>query len=198
MDVFWRFVTDFGDSAVTLPLVIFFSIYFVLLRRPKTVVAWVLATGGCGLIIALLKIFLRSCTQRAADGAGILSPSGHTAMSVAVYGSLAALAGLQISTRPRYFLAVFTTISVAAIALSRVALDAHTIGEVALGFLVGSLAVTGFWFSVRREPPMTLQLRWLATGVIGVIIVTHGMQWPIEETLRTVATMLRGNLPGCG
>jgi hypothetical protein len=81
----WVFITDCGDSAVTLPLALLVLIFLVVARQRHLGCAWLLTIGGCAVVIGMLKLAFGAC---GADFAGghIVSPSGHTAMSTAVYG----------------------------------------------------------------------------------------------------------------
>jgi len=198
VDMIWRFATDFGDSAVILPLVIFVAAYLAILLQPRTAAAWLLATGSCGVTIALIKVLLRSCIPHAVESGAIVSPSGHTAMSAVVYGSFVVLTTQKLSRWPKSVLFILTAISVAAIGLSRIMLTAHNIGEVTVGFVVGTLAAVGFWLFMRQEAPLSLHFRWFVAASTGMVVLMHGVRWPIENALRTIATLIRDNVAGCG
>ncbi len=196
MNAFWKFITDFGDSAVTLPITLVSLIYLVLLHRRYTALALLGATGACAVTIAFLKLLFRSCVHQLAETT-ITSPSGHTAMSLVVYGSLAVLTTKRLPHRSRTLVFSLVGIGVVAIAVSRLALAAHNIAEVFVGFIIGLLSVAGFYWALRRDPPLDLHLRWLAMTGLAVIAATHGINLPIEGILRAIAGTLRGNIPGC-
>lgn len=193
----WKFITDFGDGAVTLPLIFLIPLYLAARHRAKIALAFLLATGACAATIGCLKVLLRSCSDRLTE-TSITSPSGHTAMSVVVYGTFALLATNQMPSKPKYLVYGLTAAWVAAIGVSRLALAAHTLAEVALGMVIGAAAVTGFWFELRQIPPLNLRLGYLSVLCALAIIAMHGINLPVEQSLRAIAVALRGHLPGCG
>lgn len=175
MKELWTFTTDFGDTAVTLPLALLVAACLILLRQPRMAIRWSLAIGGCGLTVALLKLVLRSCA--------LVSPSGHAAMSVVVYGSLTLLIARSKSSGVKFLTVAAVTLLVAAIAFSRLALAAHSLGEITLGMLIGATWLGGFWRMQRRQAPFDLRLPWLMAACALAIAILHGMNWPIEIVL---------------
>ena len=57
-----------------------------------------IAIGGCAAAIGVLKLVFGACSHRLTM-LQIHSPSGHTAMSTAIYGSLALLIGASLPMR---------------------------------------------------------------------------------------------------
>ena len=88
----WGLVTDCGDAAVTLPLALLVLVFLIVVRERPLALYWLLMVLGCGAAIGALKLLFGACTSRLGF-LGIVSPSGHTAMSTAIYGSLALLIG---------------------------------------------------------------------------------------------------------
>ena len=88
---FWLFVTDLGDSAVTLPLGALALLYLLLSRWPRAAVALAISLAAGGTAIAALKLALQSCGERLLQTT-MIDPSGHVAMSTMIYGALAFLA----------------------------------------------------------------------------------------------------------
>src|ERR1700757_4436589 len=123
--MFWTSVTDFGDSAVTLPLAVVSFAFLAVSGWRRGALAFALAVLGCGAVIGLAKLLLESCGERIVDG-GAINPSGHVAMSTAVYGALAVLLGSSAAPRWRWSLLALAGLLAAAIAASRVVLGAHT------------------------------------------------------------------------
>ncbi|HXO02670.1 MAG TPA: hypothetical protein VN900_11475, partial [Stellaceae bacterium] len=103
MPVPWNFVTDFGDSAVTVPLALLTLIFMISAGQRRLAFGWVLAIGGCAIAIGALKLVFGACGPWLTTAA-IVSPSGHTAMSTAVYGSLALLVAARLSPHHRVLL----------------------------------------------------------------------------------------------
>jgi membrane-associated phospholipid phosphatase len=193
----WSFVTDFGDSAVTVPLALLVLVFLTAAGWHRLALGWALTIGGCAVGIAMLKLIFVACGSPLPI-ASIVSPSGHTAMSAAVYGSLALLIGARLAPRGRATLIVVAWLAIIGIALSRVALHEHTIAEVLVGLIVGAGAIMISRAILGREkPPPTLPLGWLMFAGIAVIAIMHGTRWAIEPRLHRLAADFRLALPWC-
>jgi membrane-associated phospholipid phosphatase len=192
----WNFVTDFGDSAVTVPLALLTLAFLAAARRRRLALAWVLAIGGCAAAIGALKLLLGACGSSSAFGE-IVSPSGHTAMSTAVYGSLALLIGARMPPLTRAAIIAGAALAIVGIGLSRVAIHDHTPAEVALGFAIGLSAVAWFHAALRRHQAPALPLKWLLLCGMVIVAVTHGTRWMIEPTVHRLAGDFRFALPWC-
>ena len=191
----WNFVTDFGDSAVTAPLALLTLIFLVVVRQQRIAVGWTLAIGGCAAAIGVLKLIFGACGPHF-PVAGIVSPSGHAAMSTVVYGSLALLIGNgQPPPRRRHALYAAAAVAIVIIALSRVALDDHTPAEVAVGLVVGGGAVAVFRVLLGRHPAPSLPLGWLLVCGAGLVALMHGTRWMIEPAVHRLAWDFRLALP---
>ncbi|HTH16593.1 MAG TPA: phosphatase PAP2 family protein [Magnetospirillum sp.] len=194
MSAWWTVVTDLGDTAVTLPLAALVLGFLLAAVWWRAALAWLAAIGGCGLALALLKIALQSCSRVLVTD--IHSPSGHTAMSVAVYGGLAVVLGLPLGRTARVLLAIAAGLLALTVGASRIAVHAHTLPEVLIGGAIGLLAVA--WLRPRLElPQRPLPLLWLFPAVLAVIAAMHGAHWQIEERIRLLAAALGHALPGC-
>ena len=101
MQTFWNFVTDFGDSAVTLPLAALTVAFLFFSRWRRATIAFAITLASCGIAIGLVKLALQSC-GRPLLHTEITNPSGHAAMSTAVYGSLALLLNCSVSAERRW------------------------------------------------------------------------------------------------
>ena len=194
MPAFWNFVTDFGDSAVTLPLALLI-LAFLAARAPRLAACWMLTIAACAGAIAALKLVFGACGAPLAMP--IVSPSGHTAMSTAVYGMLALLAGSQLSPLPRRAVYAGAGIAILGIALSRVILHDHTPSEIALGFVVGAGAVAAFRTLLRHDAPPALPVKSLLLGSAGIVALLHGSRWVFEPAVHRLAGELRFVLPWC-
>jgi membrane-associated phospholipid phosphatase len=192
----WDFVTDFGDSAVTVPLALLTLVFLVAQGPQRIAIAWALAIGGCAVTIGVLKLVFGACGSLIA-GADIVSPSGHTAMSTAVYGALALLIGSRLSPRHRLAVGVVAAIAIVGIGLSRLALHDHTSSEIVVGFLVGAGALLAFGGMARPLDAPPLPLKWLLVAGAVLIAVMHGTRWMVEPALHRLAWDFRLFLPLC-
>jgi hypothetical protein len=71
----------------TVPLTALTLGFLAITRQWRPAIGWVLAILGCAGSIGAIKALLIGCGYRTSV-AGVASPSGHAAMSTAVYGSL--------------------------------------------------------------------------------------------------------------
>jgi membrane-associated phospholipid phosphatase len=192
----WVLVTDCGDSAVTLPLALLVLIFLLTARERLLALHWLLMVAGCAAVIGVLKLIFGACGGHL-EALEVISPSGHTAMSTAIYGSLALLVAASLSARWRPLVLAAATLLIAAIAISRVVLRFHDLPEVALGLVVGIAAVAGFRALMRRGAAPVLPVVWLMLGGLVVVAVMHGTRLNIEPGVRGLAGALRLTLPWC-
>jgi membrane-associated phospholipid phosphatase len=192
----WVFITDCGDSAVTVPLALLALVFVFAAGQRRLALAWILAIGGCAVAIGALKLAFGACGEDLAGGY-ITSPSGHTAMSTAVYGGLALLTGSRLPTGKRYAIYAATAAGIVGIAVSRVVLHEHNLPEIVIGWIVGASAVAVFAAALgRREAPALPLFSLFLCGVI-LVAVMHGTRWMIEPAVRHLAGVFRLALPYC-
>jgi membrane-associated phospholipid phosphatase len=193
-----NFITDFGDSAVTVPLAGLTALALAAGRQWRLMLAWLVAVGLTAVLVAGLKIVLAACAWRFAIP-GLHNPSGHAAMSAAVYGGLALLVG---GRQPWLRLAVeLAAAAVAvAIALSRVVLHAHSPLDAASGLAIGLAIWAGFRYASAGERPAPTPAHWLAAAAVLVIALAHGARWHTEQAIHLLAGLafVRLLLPWCG
>ena len=191
----WSFITDLGDSAITIPLAALVLVWFALAKRDwEAVRAWGAGVVACGLAMAVLKLLFQSCGHLWLER--FTSPSGHTAMSAVVYGGLGVLASREAASWRRLCFGAFFAILVLAIAASRAILDAHTWPEVAVGLVVGAASV-GLMHRLLGDAPRHTGAARLAAIALIVALALHGSHWPIEDHLRQIAAWIRGSVPAC-
>jgi membrane-associated phospholipid phosphatase len=192
----WNFITDFGDSAVTAPLALLIFCFLFAAGPRRLAFGWVLAIGGCAVVIGLLKVVFGACGHELTL-VHLISPSGHTAMSTAVYGSLALLIGARLPSGQRRILLITAAVAIVGIALSRVALHDHSRSEIALGFAVGAGAVAAFRAVLSCTAIPALPLGWLLLSGSVLVAVMHGTRWMIEPAVHRLAWDFRLGLPFC-
>jgi membrane-associated phospholipid phosphatase len=192
----WVFITDCGDSAVTLPLALLVAIFLFVAGERRLGKIWIATISGCAVAIGALKLVFGVCGGAIAGG-HIVSPSGHTAMSAVVYGSLALLAGSRLRAAQRSIVFAATAAGLIGIALSRVLLHEHNLPEIIVGGVVGAIAVAAFAVALgRREAPL-LPFGWMLLSGIVLVAVLHGTRWKIEPALHHLAGIFRLFLPYC-
>jgi membrane-associated phospholipid phosphatase len=177
-----RFLTDFADQAVVLPLIVAVAACLAVLGWRRGALAWLLAVGVSFAAVLLLKLTFATCGP-ALGLATLRSPSGHTAAAALIAGGLATLLGAKRGKMLTLALGM-----AALIGITRVALDLHTIPEVLLG---GALGLAGaLAFAVLAGPPPPLRLRLLFAAVAGVALLLHGQHLNAEPRIRAAAFSL--------
>jgi membrane-associated phospholipid phosphatase len=195
MTQFWNYITDFGDSSVTLPLAAFLLLYLLAVQRWRSALAWGLAVGSCGLAMAMLKLVFQSCEPLLASK-DFTSASGHSAMSTMVYGGCALLLTTRPAAWPRVATGAIALALVAMIAVSRVIIGAHRPLEVMAGLLVGLMAVL-LLRRLQEQATTRLPIMLPALGGLALILLMHGTRWPIEEHIHALARLIGAGISAC-
>ena len=219
-------VTLLGSAPVVLP--VSGALAAVLWRRhsAKAAVGWGVALASMVAVVVLLKIAGHACNVHLFDDR-LTSPSGHAALSAAVYGAVGVVVARHVEgwRRNAFLLAVFGV--VAGVAVSRVILRSHSVTEVTVGLALGGLAVAAFALGLARivrtqaaeaegaaggalSPAPAGGRRWpssplvvaplLAAAVLllGTGAATFGSRSTVEPTLKRIATLLRQDDVLCG
>jgi membrane-associated phospholipid phosphatase len=187
-------ITDFGSPALLLPMSLLICLRLWLRTGPRLALLWLLALAAGTGLTALLKIYFSACGLAPS---GIHSPSGHACFSTLVYGGLIVFCWVGSSPRRRIALAVLGIGWIGLIAYSRVAVGAHSPGEVVSGTIIGAAALGSFSaFYLRADPPRASLLLPLA-GAILVVAPLHGHQLAIEPLLKQIGSWLHHALPIC-
>ena len=196
MEFIWIFVTDLGDSAVTIPLATLVVLFLLLGRDWHTARTWVAMVFGCAVVIGALKFALAGCAHRLAPGS-IVSPSGHTAMSVGIYLSFGWLLGRGMAKRIAAATYVGAVMLAIGIGVSRIILHSHDVAEVLVGSIVGTAGHAGFlWMQpAKRSAPLPIIM--MATAALVLIAVRHGTRWDVEPRLDHLASWLGFSVPWC-
>jgi membrane-associated phospholipid phosphatase len=192
----WSFITDLGDTAVTVPLALLMLCFLVAARRPRLAIGWAVAILGCAGVIGGLKLVLDACGNPIA-GAGLASPSGHAAMSAVVYGGFAAVIGANLAAPARAAVIAGAAALIIAMPLSRIVLHVHTPIEVVVGLVVGlaAVAIIVVTATIRGE---RLPVLWLAAAAILVAMLFHRDRWPTERAIHHLAGWFDVLRPWCG
>jgi membrane-associated phospholipid phosphatase len=178
-----RFLTDFADLAVLLPLALCIGLGLALAGWRRGAAAWGVALVGALATMLFLKLLLLGC-----GSASALSPSGHTAAGTTVYGGAAAL--WLRRWLPPVPAALLGGCGVAAlIGVSRIAIHAHLPIEVVIGAAVGLAAILVLLL-LAGPRPVGLPVRWLIPAAVAVALLLHGTRLQAEPRLRAMAGWL--------
>ena len=175
-----RFLTDFADQAVILPMVLATAVALTVQGWRRGAAAWLLVIGATFAALATLKLVFLACSASFGTD-GLHTPSGHVAAATVVAGGLAALLLRRRSVALPLALAAAIVIGI-----SRLALGMHTPAEVLVGAGVGLL---GAWalLMTAGPTPQRLDVRRIVVVAAAVVVIFHGMHLPAEAHLRSTA-----------
>jgi membrane-associated phospholipid phosphatase len=180
-----RFITDFADLAVLLPLALCLGSGFAWQGWRRGVVAWAIAVVATLATMLTLKLMFVGC----AAALGGFSPSGHTSAGTVIYGGF-----IAIWLRRRGIPAVIALLpsagaAAALIGASRIAVSAHSLPEVAVGAVVGAAGVV-LLLRLAGMPPAALRVGRRGAVVVVVMLLLHGLRLQVEPDIKALAGWL--------
>ncbi|MDI3383893.1 phosphatase PAP2 family protein [Xenophilus aerolatus] len=189
----WHTFTWLGDSGLLLPAAAFVLVWLASSRRTwYSAVLWTLCFGACGAIVALSKLAFMGwgLGDVAFDFTGF---SGHTALSSCFWPVALWLLASRGGHRLRVAAACAGWLLGAAIGVSRLAIDAHSVSEVVAGFLVGAAASGLFLVLQHTRPHPQLPAWWVAASLaVPMVLLPPGQRAPTHGLLERVAAGVAG------
>ncbi|WP_448192898.1 LssY C-terminal domain-containing protein [Azospirillum sp. sgz301742] len=163
-------ITEFGDTAVTVPVTLAVALYLAVRRRWKTLGYWLAAVGGAAAINTAIKGALHRARPGALGYPGwseFSFPSGHSTTNAVMYGFLAFLVVRQLD--PAWWPAAVLAWAgvVVPIAFSCLYLGAHWFSDV-----MGGLAFGMAWVAVLSIAHLHHRHRGRVGGLFAVACVT--------------------------
>ncbi|WP_423459639.1 phosphatase PAP2 family protein [Ottowia sp. VDI28] len=137
-------LTDIGSARVLMPLVVLVSLWLLYRRQRFLAAAWFIGCTANSLLLRMLKnVFERTRPVHAAEvmASGYSFPSGHAAGMAMVIGLLVWLLRDQVAGPWRAPLVLLGILLIAAVAASRVLLQAHFLSDVLAGLLLGAFSL---------------------------------------------------------
>jgi membrane-associated phospholipid phosphatase len=126
-----RYLTDFADQAVIMPLVLAIAVTLAVQGWRRGALVWLVVVACTFVATIAFKLAFLACSPLFGP-MDIHSPSGHVAAATVVSGGLAAmLLRQQASILPVALLAAVV------IGMSRLVLGMHSLSEVVVGALIG-------------------------------------------------------------
>lgn len=184
-----RYLTDFADQAVILPLVLATAIALAVQGWRRGAVVWLVVVAVTFVTMVVLKVMFLACSPLFGP-IDVHSPSGHVAAATVVSGGLAAmLSRRRASIMPAALLAAVV------IGISRLMLGMHSVPEVVLGALVG-LAGAAALLRFAGTPPR-LHIAPLVAVILAVAVLFHGLHLPAEAAIRHTAYRAAKFVPVC-
>jgi membrane-associated phospholipid phosphatase len=176
----FELVTHLGDSALLIPFSIAIVAGLLWQNRASTAFRFgaVVAADAVLTLISKLSFYAGG----GSPDLNILTPSGHSSLSITVYGCLAVILASRRPFAQQALILGAATVGLVAISISRIVLGMHTPQEVLFGTLVGGLCVAVFSLGSAHLPRVRLQLpiRLLVVLAIGSVSV-----WAIGHRLNT-------------
>ena len=167
-----------GDAAVTVPVALVALAWMLWLRAWGTASYWVLATAFGTALVGLIKNLTQVARpQDLYTGLSSYSfPSGHSTMSLVVYGMLAFFISRGMSAGRRWSLMAAAAVLIGGIGFSRLYLGAHWLSDVVGGFALAlawiSALVLAWWYGNDRPHRLTGLLP-IVLGVLLLATVWH-------------------------
>lgn len=146
--------------------------------------------------IGFLKIAVIGCGA-GSSVPGLNSPSGHTAMAAAVFGTLSFVMAGQISGWRRSIPPLIALLLITGIAATRVLLGVHTVEEIVVGLAAGGLVALLSIVILRRTRMVRVRLGALLLAIAITAALTDGIRAPSEEVVHFFATLVSHNIPLC-
>lgn len=183
-----QFITDFGDSAVAATLAIVLAAAFLATRNNAAALAMLLAFAIASFLIIVAKIAFYGCWFTPV--ASLRSPSGHAAISFAVYGTCVLILAASLKAIYRFALYLLAGAFIAMISVTRVTLGYHSMAEVLFGLAAGALTCAIVWaLCLRRKPAMINHVLFVTITLIAIFMV-HGIRLPAEAFIDSLAARL--------
>lgn len=186
---FWVSVTNAGDSGLLLPVGAILILLLGTLESFRAAFLFARSLILCLIALLLLKLVFISCGKH--WDLGITSPSGHTGLSVMIYGSLATVLMKQVPVEWKVLVAYLAISIVGFIAYSRILLGAHSWEEVLMGGSMALIVLMTFAlpYSKLKHPKIKLGLFFgvLATGTM----LTYGLHAPAEPAVHAASSYLK-------
>lgn len=190
----WHHVTSFGDSALLLPVIAWMAIVLAMSPRRRDALRWVVAAIACGGMVALSKLAFMAWGI-GPPGLDYTGFSGHTALALLTWPSLAALLVRRTANRPLAWLAIAAGVALGgAVGISRLALEVHSLSEVIMGATLGVIVAAWFIHGLRPDDaPPAWHLLLLATGIVILWFVFYGRVFPSQHVLKDIALWVSGH-----
>ena len=184
-----RYLTDFADQAVILPLVLATAVALAAQGWRRGAFVWLVVVAATFLAMLTLKLVFLSCSPLF-EPMDVHSPSGHVAAATVVAGGLAGML-----SRRRAPILPAALLAAIVIGISRLVLGAHSLPEVILGALIG---LTGAAVLQRfAGTPPRLKIAPLIAVIVTVAAVFHGLHLPAEAAIRHTALRAAQFIPAC-
>ena len=188
-----QFLTDFADQAVVLPLVLALGLMLAVQGWWFGAIVWLSTISATFAAVLALKLIFLGCAQAFGPDFAmwhLQSPSGHAAAATMLAGGIVCLITARAPLAIAGGLAIGTIIGI-----TRLALQVHSVAEVALGVVVGLIGVASLARMIGQPPK--LRLVPMAAVVVAIVGLFHGLHLPAETAIRDGALQAGIIAPFC-
>jgi membrane-associated phospholipid phosphatase len=179
-------LTDFGDAAIVLPLSAVMLVWLLRFHPRRAAVSWAVSITLCLAGTAFLKILFYGCPPVS----NLVSPSGHTSLSMLVYGAIAFIIASDGRGWQRVTIPAAGATLIVSIAGSRLVLNKHSALEVGVGLLIGTLTLPLFAREYLRLRSEERPLLPLLLPAIALVAIFHGQELRAESFLHAISRHL--------
>ena len=190
----WQTLTSAGDSAVLLPLIAWITLWLMIpVSTRLDGWRWIVAVCVCGGGVTLSKLLFMGWNI-GIPGLDYTGLSGHSAMSMLVWPTTAALLSRRTDVRWHALAIGAGVLFALGIAVSRIVLKDHSVPEVILGSGYGLIVCVGFLWGRPATQQVSARAIALFAGM-GVLIAlaSYGRVFPSQHILKQVAMELSGH-----
>jgi len=201
-------ITNMGESFMLGMLSLAVFTYFLVIGYRREALGVALAFLLPAAVIGLLKIIFYSCD---ANIYGVISPSGHAAISIGVLGTLALIMAKICSGWWRAILPLALVGLALTIAITRTLLQMHTNGDVIVGIGTGLVSVflTAKMMSHKNKMAKTqdetdqpnhrrpARPAVLVGIMVGVVLLGYGIKLPSEKLMKSIAKQISPYMAVC-
>ncbi|NDA48024.1 MAG: phosphatase PAP2 family protein [Alphaproteobacteria bacterium] len=186
----WWQITLMGEPALMIPMSAMIIFWLRSACGPKFGLWW-----GALLLIIVAVLSLQKILYYAfglsVESIELYSVSGHSAISIYVYGSLAVMIGRYLNPVLRLLLWVFSAGLIIAIAISRLNIDAHRPSEILLGLVIGLVVLVVYLRYIWPQAKSWLPIWTLALPCLLIIFSVYGHVIEFERVMRFIGKWLR-------
>jgi hypothetical protein len=180
-----KVLTEFGDSAVLVPLAATMLVWLLFTYSLRTAVWWAVAVALCTGLTGVLKVSFYGCPPTAY----LHSPSGHGSFGTLVYGAMALVLATEGVGWKRISAVSGGVGFIFAILVSRLVL-AHSVVEVGLGLVIGVVALAVFGQGYFRSRAASVRSSPLLIAGAVLMLVLHGRELDAEQFLHATTAYL--------